>query len=167
MEIIDYGEYFDPELQELNIQSSKNDILYDEVHKSMEKCLDKLEAKTMYGAGGMPHKDVASLGTVLNDIRSNQVQIIKEKSGIKKTIAELTLKRNSQKTDEKNASTSESLMREVLMEINRKNPQMTKATQSELSNKNGIDKLNDLDPKQLGINENDLKMINKFSKNKR
>ena len=82
-------------------------------------------------------------------------------------LAELTLKRNSQKTDEKNASTSESLMREVLMEINRKNPQMTKATQSELSNKNGIDKLNDLDPKQLGINENDLKMINKFSKNKR
>lgn len=159
---MDFQEYFEPEINELESQSKKNEELYDEVHQSLEKNLERLNAKTMYGAG-TPHKDISALGDTLNSIRSNQVQIIKEKSNVKKTIIDLELKRSNQKIEAQASNTNETLMRELLMEFNHKVPNFNEVSPSEKSNTKGAEELANLDPKQLGINENDLKMIDKFA----
>lgn len=162
--IYDYEAYFGPELELLENQFQENEKLYNEVHKGMEMNLERMDQKSMFG-GSSPYRDVAELGKVLNDIRSNQVQVIKERTNVKKTIKDLELrKENSQKGD-KNNMDAQGLMRDFLSEIQRQKPDYNKPQAHEITNQKGIENLQTLDPAKLGINENDLKMIDRFKNN--
>jgi hypothetical protein len=161
---LQYEEYFKPELDSLNQQSQENDKLYKEVHSSMSKNLDRLNSKQMYGTSS-PHRDIAEVGKVLNDIRGNQVQIIKEKANIKKTIIDLDIRKENSKASVKDSNTNEALMQDILREIRHGIPNISKPTHSEVSSTKGKDELAKIDPKSLGLNENDLSMIKKFKNN--
>lgn len=157
----DIEEYFGEEIELLNEQFDENKKLYEEVHKGMDKNLKRLEGNSMFGSSS-PYRDIAELGKVLNDVRSNQVQIIKERTNVKKTIKDLEFKRENIKKDEKNNATAELLMKDLISEITRQKPEIIKPTVSEKNNNKGIEKLDKLDPEYLGLNENDFKMIDKF-----
>lgn len=159
-----YEEYFQPEINMLDDQYNKNEKLYDEVHSSLEINLDKMNGKSMFGASS-PHRDVAELGKVLNDIRGNQVSTIKEKAGIKKTIKELELKASSIKQNDKSNMDAQNILKDLVSSIQSKNSNLITPTSNEKSNTKGLDKLKNLNPDQLGINSNDLKMIDQFKKN--
>lgn len=159
----EYEEYFKPELEALDDQYTKNESLYNDVYKGMEKNLGRLDARTMLGGGSSPYRDISELGKVLNDIRGNQVSTIKEKTTIKKTIKELELRReNMTKTDNNNVD-AQSLMKELITSIQSKTPEFSNVTVKEKTDYKGLDKLNNLDPEEIGINENDLRMIDKFN----
>ena len=160
----EYQEYFQPELDLLDDQYNKNEQLYDEVHGSLERNLERMDGKTMFGTTS-PHRDIAELGKVLNDIRGNQVSTIKERSSIKKTIKELELKRDNMKQNSDNAQANEIMMKQMLSTIMTKNPEVTKATVSEKVNNKGKEELANIDPNTLGLNNNDLAMIDRFKKN--
>lgn len=157
----DMEEYFGDEIDLLNEQFNENEKLYEEVHRGMEKNIERLDNKAMFGSSS-PYRDIAELGKVLNDVRSNQVQIIKERTNVKKTIKDLELRRENMKKDEKNSANAEVLMKDLITEITRQRPEITKPTISEKNNNKGIEKLNNLNPDQLGLNENDFRMIEKF-----
>ncbi len=156
----DLEAYFGEELELFNAQFNENENLYQEVHKGMEKNLERLDNKTMFGSTS-PYRDIAELGKVLNDVRSNQVQIIKERANVKKTIKDLELKRENIKKDETNSANAELLMKDLISELTRQKPEITKTTVAERTNK-GIEKLQNLNPEELGLNANDFKMIEKF-----
>ena len=157
----DMEEYFGDEIDLLNEQFKENEKLYEEVHRGMEKNIERLDNKAMFGSSS-PYRDIAELGKVLNDVRSNQVQIIKERTNVKKTIKDLELRRENMKKDEKNSANAEVLMKDLITEITSQRPEITKPTISEKNNNKGIEKLNNLNPDQLGLNENDFRMIEKF-----
>lgn len=159
--VYDYESYFNPELELLNDQFNQNEQLYNEVHKGMELNLERMGQKSMYG-GSSPYRDVAELGKVLNDIRSNQVQVIKERTNIKKTIKDLEMRRDNSNKGDKNNMDAQGLMRDFLTELQRQKPDYNKPQVHEITNNSGIEKLADLDPVKLGVNENDLKMIDRF-----
>jgi prolyl-tRNA synthetase len=157
-----YQEYFQPEIDALENQFNKNEKLYNEVHSCLEINIDKINSgKQMFGAS-TPHRDIADLGKVLNEIRSNQVATIKEKSNIKKTIKEFEFKRDNMKQGEKNNVDAQTLMKELVSSIQTKNMDILKPNPT--NSMSGADKLKNLDPAQLGINENDFKMIDQFKK---
>ena len=56
-------------------------------------------------------------------------------------------------------------MRDFLSEIQRQKPDYNKPQVHEITNQKGIENLQTLDPAKLGINENDLKMIDRFKNN--
>ena len=97
----DIEEYFSEEIELFNDQFNENEKLYEEVHRGMEKNLERLDGKAMFGSSS-PYRDIAELGKVLNDVRSNQVSIIKERANVKKTVKDLEFKRENMKKDEKN-----------------------------------------------------------------
>lgn len=159
----DYQEYFKPELDALDNQYNKNEELYNEVHKSLEKKLDTLDGKAMFGAGS-PHRDVAELGKVLNDIRGNQVQTIKERTNVKKTIKDFELRERNINTSTTETEALQEVMKSVITNLQYSNPTAITPTATEKRNNFGIEELKNLDPNTLGLNENDLKMIDKFKK---
>ena len=159
----DIEEYFGEEIELLNDQFNENEKLYEEVHKGMDKNLERLDGKAMFGSSS-PYRDIAELGKVLNDVRSNQVQIIKERTNVKKTVKDLELRRENMKKDEKNNSNAEMLMKDLISEITRQKPEITKSTVEERNSKKGMDQLAKINPDDLGLNENDFKMIDKFRK---
>lgn len=160
-----YYNEFQPELEALDKQTTENDKLYGEVHKAMESCLGRLEGKQMFGSSS-PTKDIAQLGEVLNGVRKSQIDIIKEKGNIKKTIFDLDIRKDNSKSQSQDANTNQMLMRDILTRIQKEAPNVTKPTADELSNTTGRDALKHLNPDELGINENDYKMINVFKTNK-
>lgn len=162
--VYDYEAYFNPELELLNNQFEENEKLYKEVHKGMEANLERMEQKSMFGSSS-PYRDVAELGKVLNDIRSNQVQVIKERTNVKKTIKDLEMRRENSVKGDKNNIDAQGLMRDFLTEIQRQKPDYNKPQVHEITNTTGIEQLSNLDPAKLGINENDLKMIDRFKGN--
>ena len=161
----DYQAYFQPEINQLDQQYDKNEKLYDEVHGCLEQNIERRGGKTMFGSGS-PHRDIADLGKVLNEIRGNQVATIKEKSNIKKTIKEFEFKRENMKQGEKNNVDAQNLMKELVSSIQSKNSDLVKIQSHEASNLSGIEELKNLDPVKLGINENDLKMIDQFKRSR-
>ena len=54
-------------------------------------------------------------------------------------------------------------MRDILAQISRKH-EINKPAPGEINNK-GLDNLDSLDPKQLGLNDNDERMIERFKNN--
>ena len=156
-----YVEYFQPELNAMDEQSKKNNELYDEVHKAMEKNIERLDGKAMFGSSS-PHKDIAAIGEVLNSIRSNQVSIIKEKANIKKTIIDLDIRKENAKSQTSNAEVNQTLMQDLLNEFNRKLPNANRPSTTELKDNRGREKLGEIDPDTLCLNENDFKMIDRF-----
>ena len=163
VEMTNYQEYFKPELDALDNQYDKNEQLYDEVHKSLERKLDTLDGKAMFGAGS-PHRDVAELGKVLNDIRGNQVATIKERTNVKKTIKDFELRERNFNTSTNETEALQEVMKNVITSLQYNNPQVSIPTSKEKANNDGIEKLKDLDPIALGLNENDMKMIDRFKK---
>ena len=159
-----YEEYFQPEINMLDQQYNQNEKLYDEVHSSLETNLERMNGKSMFGASS-PHRDIAELGKVLNDIRGNQVSTIKEKAGIKKTIKELELRASSMKQSDKSNMDAQNILKDLVSSIQTKNTNLVTASTTEKTNNKGIDKLKNLNPDDLGINVNDLKMIDQFKKN--
>lgn len=157
----DIEEYFGEEIDLLNDQFNENEKLYEEVHRGMDKNLERLDNKTMFGSSS-PYRDIAELGKVLNDVRSNQVQIIKERTNVKKTVKDLEFKRESLKKDEKNNSNAEMLMKDLISELTRQKPDIATATVAEKNDKKGLEQLAKLNPESLGLNENDFKMIDTF-----
>lgn len=162
-EVTNYEEYFKPELDALDNQYNKNEELYSEVHKSLEKKLDTIDGKAMFGAGS-PHKDVAELGKVLNEIRGNQVATIKERTNVKKTIKDFELRERNINTTVSESDALQEVMKDVITSLQYNNPQVSVPTNKEKANNSGIEHLKDLDPKTLGLNENDMKMIDRFKK---
>lgn len=160
----DMEEYFGEEIELLNDQFNENEKLYEEVHKGMEKNIERLDSKAMFGSSS-PYRDIAELGKVLNDVRSNQVQIIKERTNVKKTVKDLELRRENMKKDEKNSTNAELLMKDLISEITRQRPEIEKSTVAERTNNKGLEKLKDLNPEKLGLNSNDFKMIETFRNN--
>ena len=160
-----YYQEFEPEMAALDKQSQENEKLYDEVHKAMEKCVERLDGKQMFGTTS-PTKDIAQLGEVLNDIRSNQVQTIKEKANIKKTIFDLDIRKENSRAQSQDANTNQMLMRDILSKIQKEAPTLSKPTAAEMADNSGRDGLKNLDPRELGVNENDMKMISRFVQNK-
>jgi len=157
----DIEEYFGEEIDLLNEQFEENEKLYNEVHRGMEKNLERLDGKAMFGSSS-PYRDIAELGKVLNDVRGNQVQIIKERTNVKKTVKDLEFKRENMKKDEKNNSNAELLMKDLISELTRQKPDITTSTVAERNSNKGMDKLDKLNPDELGLNENDYRMIDKF-----
>ena len=82
---------------------------------------------------------------------------------MKKTIVELGLKDKQTSSDSKNASTNEMLMRDILTQIGKKQ-EINKPFPGENNNK-GVENLDNLDPKKLGLNANDERMIERFKEN--
>ena len=157
----DIEEYFSEEIELFNDQFNENEKLYEEVHRGMEKNLERLDGKAMFGSSS-PYRDIAELGKVLNDVRSNQVSIIKERANVKKTVKDLEFKRENMKKDEKNSTNAELLMKDLISELTRQQPDIAKSTVAERNNNKGIEKLENLNPEELGLNENDYRMIDKF-----
>lgn len=159
-----YQEYFQPEIDQLDAQYEKNEKLYDEVHGCLEQNIEKLNGKAMFGASS-PHRDIADLGKVLNEIRGNQVSTIKEKSNIKKTIKDFEFKRDNMKQGEKNNVDAQNLMKEMISSIQANHTDLIKTShQDQTKTTKGVDQLSKLDPDDLGLNENDLKMIEQFKR---
>ena len=156
-----FSEYFQDELNSMDKQAAENDKLYNEVHKAMDKNLGRLDGKMMMGSSS-PYRDIAMLGDTLNDIRANQVAIIKEKANIKKTIIDLDIRKENSKSQSNDAETNQMLMRDILIRIQKEVPDITKPTNTEMSDKRGLEQLKGLDPKTLGLNSNDFTMIEKF-----
>lgn len=157
-----YQEIFEDELNELNSQAKEVDDLYDETHKALEKNINRMTDKSMFGTTS-PYRDISELSKSLTSIKQTRVSISHEKINLKKTIVELGLKDKQSNTDSQNANTSELLMRDILAQIGRKH-EINKPAPEEINNK-GIDHLDSLDPKQLGLNDNDEKMIERFKNN--
>lgn len=157
-----YQEIFQDELNELNNQAAEIDNLYDETHKALEKNINRMTDKSMFGTTS-PYRDISELSKSLTSIKQTRVSISHEKINLKKTIVELGLKDKQSNTDSQNANTSELLMRDILTQISRKH-EINKPAPEEINNK-GIDNLDSLDPKQLGLNDNDERMIERFKNN--
>lgn len=157
-----YQEIFQDELNELNNQAAEVDNLYDETHKALEKNINRMTDKSMFGTTS-PYRDISELSKSLTSIKQTRVSISHEKINLKKTIVELGLKDKQSNTDSQNANTSELLMRDILTQISRKH-EINKPAPEEINNK-GIDNLDSLDPKQLGLNDNDERMIERFKNN--
>lgn len=156
-----YKEQFAPILTELNEQAKLNTELYNEVHKSLEKDLSRLNGERMIGSTS-PSKSIAETGKVLSEIRGTQVNIIKEKSNVLKTIADLDIRERNSKSQATDAGTNQFLMQNLLNEISRKVGDLSKPTMSEIRDNRGKEALDKLDPEALGLNDNDFAMIDKF-----
>ena len=137
-ELTNYQEYFKPELDALDNQYNKNEELYGEVHKSLERKLDSLDNKAMFGAGS-PHRDVAELGKVLNDIRGNQVATIKERTNVKKTIKDFELRERNLTTNTSETEALQEVMKSVITSLQYNNPQSQVPSYSEKRNMDGIE----------------------------
>jgi len=156
-----YKEQFAPIIVELDEQARLNTELYNEVHKSLERDLKRLDGDRMIGSTS-PAKSIAETGKVLSEIRGTQVNIIKEKSNVIKTIADLDIRERNSKSQATDAGTNQFLMQNLLNEISRKVGDMSKPTMSEIQDNRGKDALENLDPEALGMNDNDFAMIDKF-----
>lgn len=156
-----YKEQFDPIISELDEQAKLNTELYNEVHKSLEKDLRRLDGERMIGSTS-PSKSIAETGKVLSEIRGNQVNIIKEKSNVIKTIADLDIRERNSKSQATDAGTNQFLMQNLLNEISKKVGDISKPSVSEIRDNRGKDALDKLDPDALGLNDNDFAMIDKF-----
>ena len=156
-----YSEYFKPELDAMDVQATDNDKLYKEVHKALEKNLERIDGKAMFGSSS-PYKDIAQLGDTLNDIRGNQVTIIKEKANIKKNIIDLDIRKENSKSQSTDANVNQVLMRDILSNLRQQVPNLNKPTHQEMVDNRGKETLKNLDPDKLGINANDLQMIDRF-----
>lgn len=157
-----YQEIFENEINELDKQAKDVDKLYDETHQALQANLDRMTNKAMFGTTS-PYRDISELSKSLTGIKQTRVSISHERINLKKTIVELGLKDKQTNSDATNANTNELLMRDILAQIGKKQ-EINKPLPGEINNK-GIEKLNDLDPKQLGVNTNDLKMIERFKEN--
>lgn len=158
-----YQEIFDDELNDLDNQAKEVDNLYNETHKALEVNIDRMSGKSMFGTTS-PYRDISELSKSLTSIKQTRVSISHEKINLKKTIVELGLKDKQSNTDATNANTNEVLMRDILAQIGRKQ-EINKPFPGE-SNNNGIDKLQErMDPKKLGLNANDERMIERFKEN--
>ena len=109
-----------------------------------------------------PSKSIAETGKVLSEIRGTQVNIIKEKSNVIKTIADLQIRERNSKSQETDAGTNQFLMQNLLNEISRKVGDVSKPSISEIRDTRGKEALDKLDPEALGMNDNDFAMIDKF-----
>jgi hypothetical protein len=69
------------------------------------------------------------------------------------------------KQNSDNAQANEIMMKQMLSTIMTKNPEVTKATVDEKVNNRGREELANIDPNTLGLNNNDLAMIDRFKKN--
>ena len=105
---------------------------------------------------------IAETGKVLSEIRGTQVNIIKEKSNVLKTIADLEIRERNSKSQETDAGTNQFLMQNLLNEISRKVGDVSKPSMSEIRDNRGKEALDKLDPEALGMNDNDFAMIDKF-----
>ena len=161
MAVKSYEEQFAPIITELAEQAKLNTELYNEVHKSLEKDLNRLNGERMIGSTS-PSKSIAETGKVLSEIRGTQVNIIKEKSNVIKTIADLQIRERNSKSQETDAGTNQFLMQNLLNEISRKVGDVSKPSMSEIRDNRGKEALDKLDPKALGMNDNDFAMIDKF-----
>lgn len=159
-----YNDYFKPELDALDKEAVITDNLYNEAHQALEKNISRMNDKTMFGSTS-PYRDISELSKTLGGIRQTKVSIVHEKIALKKTISELELKNKQSKTDAQNGNTSELLMRDILVQIGAK-ADFSKPSIHELTNNNGKENLDNLNPKDIGVNENDLKMIDKFKSGK-
>lgn len=158
--IEDYSSYFKPELDALDNEGKEIDKLYNETHQALEKQINRMNSPTMIGSTS-PYRDISELSKTLGGIRQTKVSVTHEKIALKKTVAELELKNKQTQTNAQNGNTNELLMRDILNQISHKTD-ISKPNKTELSDNEGLDKLGQIDPKKLGINENDLKMIEKF-----
>lgn len=156
-----YQEYFAPEMEMLDNQYQKNEELYNEVHRSLDKNLAKMEDKGMFGSSS-PHRDVAELGKVLNDIRGNQVSTIKERINIKKISKDLEIKERSQKTADAGNENMQVMLKDLIANVQANNAELVRPNYQERTNTTGREELEKLKPEDLGINENDFAMINRF-----
>ena len=161
MAVKSYEEQFAPIITELDEQAKLNTELYNEVHKSLEKDLNRLNGERMIGSTS-PSKSIAETGKVLSEIRGTQVNIIKEKSNVIKTIADLQIRERNSKSQETDAGTNQFLMQNLLNEISRKIGDVSKPSISEIRDTRGKEALDKLDPEALGMNDNDFAMIDKF-----
>ena len=156
-----YEEKFKPILSELDEQATLNNELYNEVHKSLEKDLNRLNGERMIGSTS-PSKSIAETGKVLSEIRGNQVNIIKEKANVIKTVADLEIRERNSNTQATDAGNNQLLIHNVLNEISKKVGDISKPTISEIQDNRGRDKLDNLNPETLGLNDNDYAMIDRF-----
>lgn len=154
-----YDELFINEENELNNQYDKTEELYNETHKALDKNILRMESKTMIGTTS-PYRDISELSKTLTGIRQTSVNITKEKINLKKIKVELELKEKQTATNSQNAQTSETMLRDIVTSIGIKEAFMKN---TKTSNK-GIENLKNLDIEDIGINENDLKMIEAYKK---
>ena len=161
MAVKSYEEQFAPIITELDEQAKLNTELYNEVHKSLEKDLNRLNGERMIGSTS-PSKSIAETGKVLSEIRGTQVNIIKEKSNVIKTIADLQIRERNSKSQETDAGTNQFLMFFFFIVISRKVGDVSKPSISEIRDTRGKEALDKLDPEALGMNDNDFAMIDKF-----
>lgn len=157
-----YQDIFTDELNELDKQAQDVDNLYEETHKALEKNINRMTDKSMFGTTS-PYRDISELSKSLTGIKQTRVSISHEKIALKKTIVELGLKDKQTSSDSKNASTNEMLMRDILTQISKKQ-EINKPFPGENNNK-GVENLDNLDPKKLGLNANDERMIERFKEN--
>ena len=156
-----YEEKFEPIINALNEQANLNNELYNEVHKSLEKDLNRLNGERMIGSSS-PSKSIAETGKVLSEIRGNQVNIIKEKANIIKTVADLEIRERNSNNQATDTETNQFLMHNILNEISKKIGNVSKPSISEIQDNRGKEELDKLNPDVLGLNDNDFAMIDRF-----
>ena len=156
-----YEEKFEPIINALDEQANLNNELYNEVHKSLEKDLNRLNGERMIGSSS-PSKSIAETGKVLSEIRGNQVNIIKEKANIIKTVADLEIRERNSNNQATDTETNQFLMHNILNEISKKIGNVSKPSISEIQDNRGKEELDKLNPDVLGLNDNDFAMIDRF-----
>jgi len=162
----EYSHIFDNELDQLDDQYNKTNELFEKVSLALDKNITRMNDKAMFGTTS-PYRDISELSKSAASIRQTALSITHERVGIKKTIAELEIKAKQTKTDAQNAMTSETLMKDILSKI-QSVPELDKKIMKQQSDHNtsrGMERLANLDPKDLGINENDIKSISRFKGN--
>lgn len=155
----EYKKMFEEDIKEFDNQAKETDKLYNETHSALERNLNRMSDKQMFGSSS-PYRDIAELSKTLTGIRQTRISIVKERAAVKKTMVELSLKAQSNNNDTKNANTNEMLMKDILAQFDKRVDNI-KMNNSANMNK-GLDKLSNLDPESVGLNENDVKMIENF-----
>jgi hypothetical protein len=87
-----------------------------------------------------------------------------ERTNVKKTIKDFELRERNFNTSTNETEALQEVMKNVITSLQYNNPQVSVPTNKEKANNDGIEKLKDLDPIALGLNENDMKMIDRFKK---
>jgi hypothetical protein len=155
-----YADLFKDEMVDLQDQAKETDKLYDETHQAMEKNLDRMNSKTMFGSTS-PYRDISELSKSLTGIRQTRVSITRERINLKKSQAELEIKNKQTDNDSKNATTNEFIMRDYMSKF------IGSSQQNGNQDNTGIDKLSKLTEKDVGLNENEINMISNFKGTKK
>lgn len=152
-----YYKIFKEDLDSLNDEGRKVDDLYDEAHNLFARKLDKNNT-SMFG-GSTSDKDSIELSKSLSGIRQNKLNVLKEITSLKRTIAELNLKESQQIASDDDMHQKELLTNLLIKITTRSSGSEYRNVIDRSSDSEGLDKL---DTSFINLNTDETKMIERF-----